>query len=365
MAGIQVLHVGAHEELIMNYFRNFELERIQFDYVLRKGGVDFRFKNDPCFDGKLYYITPMQTSVWRWMRELRAVIRANKYSHVHLHFGWANIYGLIAGIGLGSKIISHNHSYYESSTRFRALMRGPLKYFINVLSDYKLACSVDAGRQLFNNDYILLPNAIDYSRFKFKSFTRGNVRSEFAISEISVVFGHVGNFIQQKNHLFLIQVFSEIRKVIPESILLLVGADYGTLEVVKEEVNRLGLDQYVVFAGDRSDVESLLCAFDVFLFPSLYEGFGMALLEAEVSGLPCVFSSSLPKDAVISTFCQPCDLKNGAEAWAVQAIELCNLGLDSDSRKKRAMSLPTTFDVVNVAHQLEDFYLSTAEIVEN
>jgi len=361
MTVIQILHVGAHEELIMNYYRNFKHRSIRFDYVLRRGGQDFKFKNDPYFDGRLFYITPMQSSVWRWMIELRSIIRSNKYSHVHLHFGFANIYGLIAGIGLSSKMISHNHNYYQSSTRFRAFMRVPLKFLINILSAYKFACSGDSGRQLFNNDYILLPNAIDYSRFQFQQSSRDFIRFKFSIEPNSIVFGHVGNFLQQKNHLFLIKIFFEIRKLMPNSFFFLIGADYGTLEAVKAEVHRLDIEQYVVFAGDRSDVETLLCAFDVFLFPSLFEGFGLALLEAEVSGLPCIFSSSLPKDAVISPFCVPCDLEKGAVVWALKAIELCNLGLDADSRTNRTLYLPTTFDVARVAHLFENFYLSTAE----
>ena len=303
----------------------------------------------------------MQSSVWRWIQDLRAIISANKYSHVHLHLGWASIYGLIAGFGLGSKIISHNHNFYESSTLFRSLMRAPFKFLINFLSDYKFACSVDAGRELFNNDYLLLPNAISYSRFKFNLTNRKLARGEFAIEKSVIAFGHVSNFHPQKNHLFLIKVFFEIRKLMPNSILFLIGADYSTLEEVKAEVGRLDLDQYVVFTGDRPDVERLLCAFDVFLFPSFFEGFGMALLEAQVCGLPCVFSSLLPKDAVISPFCLPCDLNKGAYAWAEMAIKLCNLGLDADSRTKRALTLPTNYDVDRVAHQLENFYLSTAE----
>jgi glycosyltransferase involved in cell wall biosynthesis len=361
---VKVLHVGAHEELIMNYFRNFKSGRIRFDYILRKNGVDFRFKDDPSFNGRLHYITPMQTSVWGWIKELRAVIRSDTYSHVHLHFGWANIYGLIAGIGLGTKMISHNLSYYESSSRFRKFMRRPLKFLINYLSDYNFAVTVDSGRQMFNNNYVLLPTAIDYCRFGYSNKERTNIRKEFDISFDSIVFGHVGNFYEPKNHGFLIRVFSEIRKLVPLAMLILVGADFGTQDEVRAEVNRLELDEYVVFAGDRSDVERLLCALDVFLFPSLFEGFGMALLEAEVCGLPCVYSSSLSTDAVISPFCTPCDLENGAKAWAVKAVELCSLGLDSDARIQRISALPNIYNVADVAHQLENFYLSTAESME-
>lgn len=364
MTGIKILHVGAHEELIMNYYRHFKSGRICFDYVLRKTGVDFRFKNDPCFDGRLHYITPMQTSVWLWIKELRSVIRSDRYTHVHLHLGWASIYGLIASVGLGKKLISHNHSYYKSSNPFRALMRKPLRFLINRLSDYMLACSVDSGKQLFPNGYTLLPNAIDYSRFQFKPINRVLIRGEFCVADDVIVFGHVGNFTQPKNHSFLIKIFSEIQKRLPKSVLFLVGADYGTLDAVRADVRSLGLEQQVVFVGDRSDVDRLLCAFDIFLFPSLFEGLPLALLEAQVSGLPCAYTSSISVDAVISQFCVPCDLKNDAEVWAVRAINLCAFGFDSNARIQRAAEVLGTFNVANVAHQLENFYLSTTEFIE-
>jgi glycosyltransferase involved in cell wall biosynthesis len=355
----KILQVGAHEELMLNYYRHFQSGNVLFDYVLRKGGIDFRFKNDPKFDGKLHYLTSMQASPINYIKELREVVRSGSYTHVHLHAGWANIYGLIACIGLSVVTISHNHNFYTASSLVKKFIRLFLKIAINGLTDYKFACSADAGKQMFYGKWRVLKNAIDYEKFIFNQLKRVELRGALNIAETCIVLGHVGNFINQKNQMFLIQIFHAFKCLMPTAKLVMVGADYGDLDQVKQEVSKLKLESDVVFLGDRSDVGDVLCAFDVFVFPSHYEGFGIALLEAQVSGLPCLYSSCIPRDAVIANTALPCQLVAGAEVWARRILDLVHLGADDSSRIARIGKLPHTFNVAEVASELEIFYLSS------
>lgn len=351
----KVLQVGAHEELMLTYYRHFQSGNVLFDYVLRKGGVDFRFKNDPKFDGKLHYLTPMQVSPIKYIKELREVVRSGSYTHA----GWANIYGLLACTGLNVVTISHNHNFYAASSSLKKFIRLVLRMAINGLTDYKFACSADAAKQMFYRNWWVLKNAIDYKKFTFNPLKRAELRDALNITENNIVLGHVGNFINQKNQIFLIQIFHAFKRLKPSAKMVLVGADYGDLDQVKQEVSKLKLESDVIILGDRSDVGDVLCAFDVFVFPSHYEGFGIALLEAQVSGLPCLYSSCIPRDAIIADTVLPCQLVVGAEVWARRVLDLVNLGVDDDSRIARIVKLPHTFDVAEVASELETFYLSS------
>jgi glycosyltransferase involved in cell wall biosynthesis len=360
---MKVLQVGAHEELLINYYRHFKSGNVLFDYVLRKGGEDFRFKNDPIFDGELHYLTPLQVSPLKYIKELRQIVRFGKYSHVHLHAGWANIYGLFACLGLKVVTISHNHSFYCPHNRVAAFLRFFSKMAINLLSDYKFACSRETGTQMFIGNHRILPNAIDYKRFVFDANKRKVIRGCLNISDRSTVFGHVGNFYLPKNHVFLIYLFRKLKCALPGAKLILVGADYGTLDEVRRAVDSLGLREDVIFMGKRSDVEDILCAVDVFILPSIQEGFPLALLEAQASGLPCIFSSAIPADAAISNAARIYALDEGLEFWATHTLDLLQFGTDDHSRLSRIEQLPLTYDVARVAGELEEFYLSTSREV--
>lgn len=354
----RVLHVGAHEELFMNYYRNFTTKSIVFDYVLRKGGVDFRFKNDPFFNGKIFYITPIDKSIFSWIIELRKLIKKNDYTHVHFHLGWANIFGLISTLGLNIINISHNHSFYEPKNTFFRFLRKFIKIFISKFSNINLACSIDSGKQMFGNNFILIPNAIEYKNFIFNPHLKNKIKSDLKILSEEIIFGHVGNFLQQKNQDFLINIFFEILKINNSSKLVLVGADYGTMNNAKILVNKLNIESNVLFLGNRNDVNEIMNIFDIFIFPSQFEGFGIALLEAQVSGLPCLYSSSIPKDAIVSPFSSSCSLDKDEKYWAMEAIELLNFGIDDNSRFNRIKKIPNKFDVALVSKELETVYLN-------
>ncbi len=160
--------------------------------------------------------------------------------------------------------------YNTASSLVIKIIRFFLKIIINGLTDYKFACSTDAGRQMFYGNWQVLKNAIDYKKFVFNQFKRIELRNTLNIAETCIVLGNVGNFINQKNQIFLIQIFRAFKCIMPAAKMILVGADYGDLDQVKQEISKLKLESDVVILGDRSDVGDVLCAFDVFVFPSHY-----------------------------------------------------------------------------------------------
>ncbi len=358
----KILQVGAHEELITSYYKHFKDKSIVFDYVLRKGGVDFKFSKGCDFLGVLFYITPMQISIIKWVFELRSIVKKGNYKVVHLHLGWSNFFGILACVGLDVKIISHIHSNYAASSIFKKLLRIPLKFIINIFSWKRLACSHVAASQIFYKESIVLKNAVEYSNFFFNSDSRNKIRLELGL-EGKLVFCNVGNLYHPKNHLFLIRIFSSLFKIYPNSCLILVGDDYGLKDEIFKMVNSLNIKDNVLFLGARKDVANVLSASDIFLFPSLFEGFGISLLEAQVNGLPCICSDTIPNDAIITNFCYKVGITNHDIPNWLNIVGVClDMGLNEEARFYRSTNISNIFDVSKVSQDLENIYLSAFNI---
>jgi len=250
------------------------------------------------------------------------IFKQGKYDVVHCHLDWfLNSYvcfiAMVAGI---KKRIAHHHQAYTvqepvegPKTRLMSLpihlaknllcfiMRIPCKLF----ATHWLACGEAAAingwglSALKKGKVTILPNAIDPERFKFSECARKEIRAKYGIAEDDFVVGHVGRFYPQKNHDFLIDVFSEVHKQKPNAKLLLLG-DGPLQEKIKQKVESLGLAEAVIFAGLQKEPAPFYSAMDVFAFPSLWEGLGIVLLEAQYNGLPCIVSNAIPKEVLIS-----------------------------------------------------------------
>ena len=238
-------------------------------------------------------------------------------------------------------------------------MKQFLRPFSKRYATHYFCCSELAGRWLFGNKtydqgkVYLLNNAIDVDKFKYDEKIRKEKRKELNIKDNQLVIGHIGRFVQQKNHEFLIDIFNEIYKQDKNAILLLIGE--GPLkEEIQNKVNELGLDKNVKFLGQRSDANELYQAMDLFLFPSLYEGLGMVLIEAQCAGLPCIASIEVPQIAKISDKFVFENLKENPKKWA----DICLKFLKEKSiRKNSEKSLNIqNYNIKNEAKKLKNKY---------
>lgn len=249
------------------------------------------------------------------------IFRQGNYDVVHCHLDWfLNSYvcfiAMLAGI---KKRIAHHHQAYSirqaekhgkrlvclpnhlAKNLLCALMRIPCKLFATHWFACGEAAAIDGwGKTAVKNGKVtILPNAIDPERFKFNGNFRKEIRARNGIKDDDFVIGHVGRFYSQKNHEFLIDVFSEVLKQKSNAKLLLLG-DGPLQEKIRQKTEILGIAESVIFAGLQKDPAPFYSAMDVFAFPSLWEGLGIVLLEAQYNGLPCVVSESVPKETVIS-----------------------------------------------------------------
>jgi glycosyltransferase involved in cell wall biosynthesis len=202
-----------------------------------------------------------------------------------------------------------------------------LKPLLNAVSTVKLAPSDLAAAFMFGKRTAekrahLLHNGVDLTVFRYDAEGKAEIRREFGL-EGKLVVGHVGRFHKQKNHRFLLEVFAKIRARREDAVLLLVGT--GDLEdQIRQQICDLGLEDAVIFTGQRFDIPRLLSAMDVFVFPSFHEGMPNTVIEAQATGLPCVIADTITREADITGLVQYLSLERTPEDWARTALSAVN-----------------------------------------
>ncbi len=312
---------GGVEAVIMNYYKNIDKEKIQFHFLCDNDSTDIPYEEIESLGGKVILIPPYQ-KVKEYGKELLKVFKEGNYKIVHSHINTLSIFPLRIAKKAGIKIrIAHSHSTTNKKEFKKNLLKQVFKPFSKTYATDYVCCSELAGRWLFGNkeydnkNVYLLNNAIDLDKFKYDKNIRKNKLKELGIKRNQIVIGHIGRFVEQKNHAFLIDIFSEINKINKDTVLLLAGQ--GPLqEKMEEKVKTLGLDKAVKFLGQRSDASSLYQAMDVFLLPSLYEGLPVVGVEAQAAGLLCLFSDDMTKETKVLKTTKFLSLENDSKKWA-------------------------------------------------
>lgn len=335
MEPIRILHVlgklnrGGAETLVMNWYRNIDTSKVQFDFVvhttekcsytdeiLSMGG---KIYSVPAYSGKNHI---QYCNAWKDF-----LMQHTEYKIIHGHVrSTAAIYLSIAK-KLGRTTISHSHSM-NSGSGVSGFVKRCLQYPIRYIADYKWACSAAAGKYLFGKKQVkkvnfkVVNNAIDLCSFSYDANTRQLMRDELQLNN-NFVIGHVGRFIPEKNHNFIVELFGKYYKENPNAILLLVGVG-PLMENIRSKVKEKGLEKAVRFLGERSDVAGIMQAFDVFLFPSVYEGLGIVAIEAQAAGLPALISETVPHEVKVtdSACFLPIHKQNSADIWNEKLIAL-------------------------------------------
>ena len=334
----KILHVlhsmnrGGIETFIMNVFRNINRECFQFDFLLSSQKNDYA-QEILDLGGVIYYIQGRRCGVINCCKELNHFFSLHKgeYRAIHVHVSsLSSLEPLYYAKRNGVPIrIIHSHSTNQTGI-IHKVQHYLNKPFVPILATHYLACSQVALNWLYNYTLVkkravIIRNGIDTERFKFDELIRTQVRDELGIDANSFVLGHVGRFCEVKNHKFLVAIFEKYVRKYRNAKLVLVGGG-ELLEQTKEMVKNLDIDRDVLFLGIRSDIERLLQAMDVFVFPSLYEGLPVALVEAQASGLQVVCSDKVSKESKLSDGCYFYSLTNEASQWADYIHELPEIG---------------------------------------
>ncbi|WP_072415034.1 glycosyltransferase family 1 protein [Collinsella phocaeensis] len=304
---IRVAHVmgkmvgGGVEQVVMNYYRHIDRSKVQFDFLVDADSTLVPTEEIESFGGRVFVVPPYQ-NVLEYQQALKFLFRVQGWEIVHSHINALSVFPLHAAKKAGVPVrIAHSHSTSGKGEYAKNALKAVLRTQSNRYPTQRFACSELAGKWLFGvgADFEVIHNAVDLSRFIFDVSTRAEARAELGLVGDQFAIGHVGRFTAQKNHRFLIEVFSEVVKRRPDAVLLLVGT--GEAEALAESwaAERMVADK-VRFLGQRADVEKLYQAFDAFALPSLYEGLGLVGVEAQVAGLPCFLSDAITREVDVT-----------------------------------------------------------------
>ncbi len=351
---------GGVESIVMNYYRNIDREKIQFDFICDEDSTNIPYEEIKKLGGRVILVPPYQC-LFKYIKKLKKVFKENKYKIVHSHISTLSVFPLYVAKKLEIPVrISHSHSTTSRSEWKKNIMKQILRLFSKVYATHYFCCSELAGRWQFGNKVYdedkvyLLNNAIDVDKFKYNEEIRKIKRKELKINDDTLVIGHIGRFVTVKNHEFLIDIFSEIHKQCNNSILVLVGQ--GPLEEkIKNKIRTLNLNESVIFLGQRNDVNELYQVFDVFVLPSLYEGLPVVGVEAQASGLLCILSDNMTKETKILDSTTFLDLNLSADVWSKEIIKLSRDYKRTDTTKEITEK---ELNIKEEAKELENKYIS-------
>ena len=351
---ISSMNAGGAETFLMKIYRAMDQSRYQMDFCINRDEHCFYEAEIGQLGGKIFRIPPKSQSVKRFRTKLKTIVRDNHYRYVlRITSNAMGFMDLKIAKRAGAKVCAARSSNSSDGGGLRAAVAHRLgKWLYGKYVDVKIAPSDLAARYTFgkrayrDGKVTILHNAIDPNQYQYTSEGRTLIRTEYGIPDTAVVMGHIGRFMPQKNHLFLLDVFSGFHQRHPESRLLLIGG--GELESsIRARVNVLGLTDAVLFAGVRSDIPQLLSAMDVFVFPSLYEGMPNTVIEAQANGLPCLIADTITKEADITGLVRYLPLERTAEEWAEAAEAQMALG----RRDTRQALINAKYDIHEVVKE--------------
>lgn len=363
-----ILNRGGAETMVMNYYRKIDKTKVQFDFMVHRQERGAYEDEIEAMGGRIYRMCPIYPQyIFRYKRLLKEFFDAHpEYRIIHSHMSELSYFAFQEAIRHDVPVrICHAHNtpvfkYETSIGKLKYLAREWLAHKVRVLSTDYFACSQIAGEWLFgkkNKDKLqFMPNAIDTKEFVYTSQKAFDSKKKFGW-EKKMVIGHVGRFDKQKNHSFLIDIFYTFHQRNTGSVLVLVGKG-ELMESVRRKVHSFGLDDCVFFMGIQSNMSQLYWAFDVFLFPSFYEGLPVSLIEAQASGLSCVVSDRISRQTKIIPSYIEVSLHASVEEWAI-----CMERALIEWKRKNVFTQirDAGFDIETNAEWLTRFYLDKWE----
>lgn len=358
-----IMNRGGAETMVMNYYRKIDCTKVQFDFMVHRqerGAYDDEIES---LGGRIFRMSPISlTTLSNYQKELYSFFREHPEYHIlHSHMSELGYFAFKEAKQCGVPVRichAHNAPVFFSETFIEKLKRIPREILARLIrresTDF-FTCSQIAGEWLYgkklSNKMIFMRNAVDASLFRYNEEKAKLLKLKMGWVD-KIVIGHVGRFNPQKNHSFLIEIFETFHKKNPNAILVLAGSGELEHEIMKR-VQKKGLEDCVRFLGTRSDMPDLYQTFDLFLFPSLYEGLPVSLVEAQAAGVPCVISDRISSQAHIVEDYYPVSLDAPLQEW----MYVIDKALKKERKDTYSLIKDKGFDVNENAIWLCNFYL--------
>lgn len=339
----------------LNYALNIDNSAYVVDFMVNEPPVEQLRKLVEDNGGKIFVMPELRLK--KSLKYLISLIRFynehKEYRIIHGHVANSAVFYL--GMAMLYKVpyrIIHSHNSYASDIKWKAVRNKILCLPIKLVANRYLACSRVAANFLFGNNLDnvqIIHNAIEIDKFRFDR----NVRNEARLSlsaENNFVVGHVGRMCLQKNHSFLLKVFKEIKLLEPKSILFLVG-DGELRSELEQESKNLGISESVQFLGITKNIPEFMQAIDLLIMPSLFEGLPVVGVEAQATGLACIFSSNITSEVKIGDNTEFMPLEASPEEWAKKALEL-----GRNYKREKPIQGLERYDIHVQAQRLKEYY---------
>jgi glycosyltransferase involved in cell wall biosynthesis len=363
---VHKMHRAGTETLLMQIYRNIDRDKVQFDFLVhtdQPGHYDDEIRN---LGGKIVYIpVSPRKNYLLYTKTLKNIILQNgPYICVHSHMSLLS--GVILKVAYSANIplrIAHSHTDLDSkgNSFSRRVYGWYMRHQIRHYATHVLAVSRPAGEWLFGKNcwqdprVQILHNATDLKPYEMLCQDRLKLRKELGLPINGILLGHVGRFEPEKNHQKLLEIFSHLVKLKPTAHLILVGE--GSLEdEVRSLIKSLGLQENVYMLGVRSDIPELMGALNLFLFPSLFEGLGIVLIEAQAAGVPCIVSDTTPSEADLGLgLLKFVPLSADCDIWVRSALDALDSSRLPWSTREKALK-QNNYDISKLALELQELY---------
>ncbi|MEW7278526.1 glycosyltransferase family 1 protein [Aquimarina sp. 2201CG1-2-11] len=363
-----VMNRGGAESMIMNYYRKLDKSRIQFDFLVHR-------KNRGAFDdeieemgGNIYRfdaINPLFPN--KYYKELRAFLNQhNEYRIIHSHLNTFSCFPLKIAEEFGIPCrIAHAHiaidkvnifSLFKSkeskSETIKKIIKLQLKKRIKNHATHFLSCGQKAGEWLFDNSpFTTMNNAIDTESFLYDKTIEAAYKEKLGLCD-ELVLGHIGRFVSQKNHEFLLKIFEEVLNKKENVSLVLIG-DGPLRSNIEQAAKKMKVDHKIQFLGVRPDIPKLCQMLHFFVFPSFYEGLPVTLIEAQASGLKILASDTITKEVELTSNIKFLSIQDSPRFWADQILN--SKGYEKQNTKEAIVK--GGYDIISNTRKIEEFYL--------
>lgn len=357
---IRILHygldsyLGGIETYLYKLYSNIDKNEFKFDFLVIGNKKPCYYEEFIKMGSNFYKITPRSNNILKNIFELSKLLKEEHFDIIHFHLNSLSyITPIQIAIKNGIPIIVHSRNAGIINSKISVFLHKVNYYLLPKDKITMVSVSDLAGRWMFGEkaDFKVINNGIDIKKYQYNEISRNRIRQELKLKDEMLIV-HVGAMRRQKNHMFLLDIFNEVLKKQNNSKLLLVG-DGELKEQILNKIYKLQIEDNVIILGNRNDIPDILSAADIFLFPSFYEGFPNAVLEAQTSGLPCLISDVITKEILINENCQTLSLDDDADEWAKKLLSLEQL----KDRKMGAEKVKSKgFSVENEVKKIEKIY---------
>lgn len=365
MEPVRVLHVfnffdqGGIENFVMNVYRNIDRSKIQFDFAFPENKKGYFDEEAKALGANIYFFDSNKKSFGNYNRNLRRIIQEHgPYVAIHSHIYYFSGFVLYIAKKCGVKIrISHSHETQKGrkQTLIRRIYEKVMRRMIKANATDWLCCSEKAGDFVFGKSipYQVLYNGIDMRRFQFRQERRDTIRKELGVEGKKVIL-NVGRFAEQKNHPFILKIFNHLLEISEDYRLVMIGG--GPLEdFIREKCKEYGFYDKCFFLYNVQNAEDYYCAADIFILPSLYEGMGIVLVEAQATGLRTIISDKVPREINVTNLATYLSIDHTEQEWAETIDKQVYMAIDRNIYNVQFAGSP--FDVKRTVKDLTDIYL--------